>query len=125
MTDKPEIYTKSLNSLISLIKDSGQVVALGGKTSTVIPYQKEQIFGEGITIINLSQLPKEMEITGEGHLRVKGPVDWREAREFCSSHGREILTAPTEDTAHILLAATSATGERCLVLVPLGTKLFH
>ena len=110
----PEIYTKSLKSLISLINENDHLVALGGKTSTVIPYQNQDIFDAKVGVINLSQLPKAMDITPDGDLRVLGPVDWREARLFCDSNGREILTAPTEDTAHILSGlATSATGERC------------
>ena len=114
MHPKPEIYTKSLKALKSEISKPGSLVTVGGKTSTVIPYHLEPLFGENVRVINLSQMPKELKILENGDLMIRGPVDWREARVFCGENGREILTAPTEDTAHILSGlATSATGERC------------
>ena len=41
-------------------------------------------------------------------------MNWKEAKEYCQSNSREILTGPTEELACILSGvATSATGERC------------
>lgn len=114
MQNKYEIYIKSLNSLISELQKPGPIAVVGGKTSTVLPYQDLNLFGSQTRVINLSQMPKGLSIAENGDLTVLGPVDWREARQFCEENGREILTAPTEDTAHILSGlATSATGERC------------
>jgi len=114
MQIKPEIYTKSINSLISEVKKTGSLTVVGGKTSTVLPYQDVNLFGNETRVINLSQMPKSMSLNSSGDLTVTGPIDWKEARVFCEENGREILTAPTEDTAHVLSGlATSATGERC------------
>jgi len=111
---KSEIYIRSIKSLISHIKMCENIVVLGGKTSTVIPYQIPKPFSSRTKMMNLSQMPKELSLDSYGNLLIRGPVDWREARVYCESNGREILTAPTEDTAHILSGlATSATGERC------------
>ena len=114
MIQKPEIYSNSLKLLKLEVKNNDKIVVLGGKTSTVIPYQLSNLFDSSTTILNLSKMPKQMEILPNGDLKIQGAVDWREARIFCEQNDREILTAPTEDTAHILSGlATSATGERC------------
>ena len=84
MQSKHEIYTKSLNSLKSEINKPGVIVALGGKTSTVLPFHKEDLFGDEVRVINLSMMPKKLEILENGDLLVRGPVDWREARAFCA-----------------------------------------
>lgn len=84
------------------------------QTSTVIPF--ERISGELLpdTILgNLSTLKGSLALTDDFNLLVSGFVTWKEAKEFCRSHGREIMTSPTEELAGVLAGiATSATGER-------------
>lgn len=84
------------------------------QTSTVIPF--ERIRGELLpdTILgNLSTLKGSLALTDDFNLLVSGFVTWKEAKEFCRSHGREIMTSPTEELAGVLAGiATSATGER-------------
>jgi FAD/FMN-containing dehydrogenase len=114
MLIKSEIYTKSVKSLKTEILKPSPLVVVGAKTSTVLPFQNNNLFDDGVRVINLSRMPKFLELSKEGDLLVRGPVDWKEARNFCEQNGREVLTAPTEDSAYILSGlATSATGERC------------
>lgn len=84
------------------------------QTSTVVPFEK--IFGllSDQTILgNLSTLKGSLSLTLENNLLVTGFVTWKEAKEFCRSHGREIMTSPTEELAGVLAGiATSCTGER-------------
>ncbi len=83
------------------------------QTSTVIPF--ENLNGlQGETILgNLSTLKGSLEMLENGDLRVTGFVTWKEAKEFCLSRGREIMTSPTEELAGVLAGiATSCTGER-------------
>jgi glycolate oxidase len=88
-------------------------------TSTVIPYDKiesylNDIDGEEIFWGNLSTMPEHLELDEDGLLTVTGPVCWQDAKAFCRSKGRDIMTSPTEELASILSGlATSATGERC------------
>ena len=62
MHNRSEIYTKSLNSLKLEVSKPGNLFVLGGKTSTVLPYQKDNIFGEETRVLNLSQMPKELKL---------------------------------------------------------------
>lgn len=84
------------------------------QTSTVIPFEKLQ--GELLdqTVLgNLSMIKGEMNLDQNKNLVVKGFVTWKEAKEFCLSHGREVMTSPTEELAGVLAGiATSCTGER-------------
>lgn len=85
------------------------------QTSTVIPYDhlKEVFKQDDFYLCDLSHLPKSMTILANGNLLVKGPVSWRDAKEFLSEHKKAIKTSPTEELALITAgAATSATGER-------------
>jgi len=84
------------------------------QTSTVIPYEKmEGLLGEKTVLGNLSTLKGSMELLSNGNLRVNHFVTWKEAKEFCLSHNREIMTSPTEELAGVLAGiATSCTGER-------------
>jgi FAD/FMN-containing dehydrogenase len=44
---------------------------------------------------------------------IQGFVTWKEAKDFCRSKGREVMTSPTEELAGVLAGiATSCTGER-------------
>ena len=82
------------------------------QTSTVIPYDRlEQNFD---IVVNLSSLPKKMDLTDDGALFVEGPVTWQEGRDFLRAHGLTFKTTPTEELAAITAGvATSCTGERC------------
>lgn len=89
------------------------------KTSTVIPYDQieeclEKLNVAEFSMVNLAELPSSMELSEDGVLHVEGPVTWQEAKAYCNSKGRDIMTSPTEELACILAGfATSATGERC------------
>jgi FAD/FMN-containing dehydrogenase len=84
------------------------------QTSTVIPFEKMAgLLGPDTVLGNLSTIKGSMEILEGGNLLVSGFVTWKEAKEFCLTHGREIMTSPTEELAGVLAGiATSCTGER-------------
>ncbi len=84
------------------------------QTSTVIPYEKmEGLLNEKTVLGNLSTMKGSMEFLSNGNLRVNHFVTWKEAKEFCLAHNREIMTSPTEELAGVLAGvATSCTGER-------------
>jgi FAD/FMN-containing dehydrogenase len=84
------------------------------KTSTVIPFENyETILNSETVLGNLSLIKGEMRFDYSYNLIVTGFVTWKEAKEFCLAHGREIMTSPTEELAGVLSGvATSATGER-------------
>jgi glycolate oxidase len=84
------------------------------QTSTVIPFEKlEGLLGKETVLGNISTIKGSLELLPEGNLKVSGFVTWKEAKEFCLSHGREIMTSPTEELAGVLAGiATSCTGER-------------
>ncbi len=84
------------------------------QTSTVIPFEKmENLLNKSTVLGNLSLLKGNLSFDSEFNLKVSGFVTWKEAKEFCRQHGREVMTSPTEELAGILSGiATSATGER-------------
>jgi FAD/FMN-containing dehydrogenase len=84
------------------------------QTSTVIPFEKlEATLSPETTLGNLSTIKGKLELLPDGNLLVEGFVTWKEAKEFCLSNGREIMTSPTEELAGVLSGiATSCTGER-------------
>ncbi len=111
-----KISFKTKEELIAHIKTHEPTFYYSSQTSTVIPYDKlEEIYSEtDFTLGDLSRLPSHMELTANNTLLVKGPVNWKDAKQFLRSKHRNLMTAPTEDLALISAgAATSATGERC------------
>lgn len=117
-----EITTKSFTKVPELaeyLKKGTPTFFHGNQTSTVFPYDRLEEYGtkqgwQQFTLGNLNQLPHECSLTNENHLRIKGSVTWKEAREYCRSHGRNTMTSPTEELAAMLSGiATSCTGERC------------
>lgn len=107
---------KSKEELIEHIKKHQATFYYSSQTSTVIPYDKlEEIYKDKeFNLGDLSQLPSSMDLLENGNLYIKGPVSWKDAKEFLRTKGRTIKTAPTENLALISAgAATSATGERC------------
>jgi FAD/FMN-containing dehydrogenase len=114
------IKTKTFYDLATLeshLKTHIPSFYFGAKTSTVIPYDKIESLlkpqGE-YYLCDLSQMPKSMELTPDGHLKVRGAISWKEANDYLKPLGRSIMTSPTEELAHILSGlATSCTGERC------------
>lgn len=104
----------SIDELITHIKSGVPTLYHSSQTSTVVPF--ENISGQlsDETVLgNLSTLKGSLEFTSENHLLISGFVTWKEAKEFCRSHGREIMTSPTEELAGVLGGiATSCTGER-------------
>lgn len=66
---------------------------------------------------DLSQMPASIELNDNGDMKIAGAVSWKDARDFCWSKGREVMTSPTEELALVLSGlATSCTGERCFGL---------
>jgi glycolate oxidase len=83
------------------------------RTSTVIPFDKLEHEMQNTVVGDLAKIKGQMEMKGE-HVIIRGAVSWAEANQFLRSHGRAIMTSPTEQLALILAgAATSCTGERC------------
>ena len=118
-----KVEIKHIKSIIELkehLSSRRATLYVGSRTSTVLPYDqlidnpKEYGFDNELVIGDLSSLPKSMDLDLDGNLVVVGAVSWKEAKEFCFSMGREVLTSPTEELALCLSGiATSATGERC------------
>ena len=100
--------------LVDHIKSGVPTLYHSSQTSTVIPFEKIAGLLNPQTIMgNLSTMKGEMSLSSDGLLTVKGFVTWKEAKEYCLSHGREIMTSPTEELAGVLSGiATSCTGER-------------
>jgi glycolate oxidase len=108
---------KSKEELIEFIKTKTPAFYFSSQTSTVIPYDKiEKALAHkdpNYTLVNLAQMPAQMDLLKNNNLLIKGAISWKEAREFLKSKGRNIMTAPTEDLALVSAgAATSCTGER-------------
>lgn len=83
------------------------------QTSTVIPFENLSGLNGETVLGNLSTIKGHLEMLKDGNLKVTGFVTWKEAKEFCLSYGREIMTSPTEELAGVLAGiATSCTGER-------------
>ncbi|MCY4644832.1 MAG: FAD-binding oxidoreductase [Bacteriovoracales bacterium] len=105
---------KSLDDLAAHIKAKHPSLYFSSQTSTVIPFDRllRSPHKNGMDLVNLSQIPGEMEWAGK-NLLCRGGVTWKEAGEFCLESGREIMTYPTEELACVLAGvATSCTGER-------------
>ncbi len=67
-----------------------------------------------ICSVSLQNLSPKIELDKEGNVTVAGSVSWKDLKEFCDGHSREVMTSPTEELALVLSGiATSATGERC------------
>ncbi|RPJ72258.1 MAG: FAD-binding oxidoreductase, partial [Alphaproteobacteria bacterium] len=109
--------TKSFYSpeeLVTHIKNGTPTLYHSSQTSTVIPFENIQHSLNPETVLgNLSTIKGSLKFTIDNHLLVSGFVTWKEAKEFCRSHAREVMTSPTEELAGVLAGvATSCTGER-------------
>ena len=109
--------TKSFYSnpdIIAHLKTGTPTLFHSSQTSTVIPFEKMGELLKSNTVLgNLSTIKGNLEMLSSGNLKVGGFVTWKEAKEFCLSKGREIMTSPTEELAGVLAGiATSCTGER-------------
>lgn len=104
----------SIEELKAHIKSGLPTLYHSSQTSTVIPFEKIQGLLNPETVLgNLSTIKGHLEFSANNNLVVSGFVTWKEAKEFCRSHGREIMTSPTEELAGVLAGiATSCTGER-------------
>ncbi|MBC7537762.1 MAG: FAD-binding oxidoreductase [Bacteriovorax sp.] len=104
----------SNEELITHIKSGLPTLFHSSQTSTVIPFENIKGLLNPQTILgNLSTIEGHLEFTSNNDLFVSGFVTWKEAKDFCRSHGREIMTSPTEELAGVLAGiATSCTGER-------------
>ena len=107
------LIVKSREHLAAHIVKKRPSFYFSSQTSTVIPYDDLHKVLEGVDLVDLSQLPPEMEME-DHHLICRGGVTWQEAKAYCREHGREVITSPTEELANVLAGvATSCTGERC------------
>ena len=101
------------------------------KTSTVVPYEKleNHLASIGVNefvLGDLSSLEESMVLNERNELVIRGAVTWKDAREFCQSKGRQIMTSPTEELAAMLSGvATSCTGERCFGFGTLRDQLIE
>ena len=104
----------SFSDVVTHIKTGQPTLFHSSQTSTVIPFEKlEGTLGSSTVLGNLSTIKGNLEMLSSGDLKVSGFVTWKEAKEFCLQHGREIMTSPTEELAGVLAGiATSCTGER-------------
>jgi len=112
---------RTFDEVVEHVKNGQPTFYSASKTSTVIPYDKiEASLGDEYPefyLGDLSTIESSCILDDEGNLLIKGPVTWKEARAYCRSKGRDVMTAPTEELASILSGlATSATGERCFGL---------
>ncbi|OUR98545.1 hypothetical protein A9Q84_03790 [Halobacteriovorax marinus] len=113
-----KLTLKSIADLRSHILSKTPSFYHSSMTSTVIPYDSIESYLSSIgiaefTMVDLSTMPNFMEINERGELVISGAVTWKDAKAFCRSKGRDIMTSPTEELACILAGfATSATGER-------------
>ena len=107
-------YFDSIDQLSQFIKTHEPSIYLGSQTSTVIPFENLPAEFQNLTLCYLEKLPQHMNLLPNGDLEISGSVNWKEARSFLQSQGRDLLTFPTEELAAVIAGiATSATGERC------------
>lgn len=104
----------STDELIAHIRSGVPTLYHSSQTSTVVAFEKISDSLNTETVLgNLSTLKGSLKFTNDNNLLVSGFVTWKEAKEFCRIHGREIMTSPTEELAGVLAGiATSCTGER-------------
>jgi FAD/FMN-containing dehydrogenase len=118
MADYKTVRFKTIEELKEHIKSNKPTFYFSSQTSTVIPYDKLANylkFDGDFYLGDLGQLPSAMELRGDD-LHIKGAVNWKDAREFLLSKGRDIKTSPTEELAMVNAGlATSCTGERCFM----------
>jgi len=110
---------RSIDDVSSAVASGQALFLIGSKTSTVIPFEKmEAALGDFSGVIgDLSLMPPSIELNDNGDMKIAGAVSWKDARDFCWSKGREVMTSPTEELALVLSGlATSCTGERCFGL---------
>lgn len=107
---------KSQEELSTQIQLSSPAIYLSSKTSTVIPFDKLDLFykeylGE-ITLCDLSNMPASLEILDDHTAKITGALNWSEARKILRARGYDIMVSPTEELALVLAGiSTSATGE--------------
>ncbi|MBL7663807.1 MAG: FAD-binding oxidoreductase [Bacteriovoracaceae bacterium] len=115
---KTKIFSDE-QELVNHIKTQVPTFYFSSKTSTVIPYDKMEEYlsvgkDEKYFLGDLSQIPSQISLDENNYLVVRGAYTWKDAKAYLQSHGRNIMTSPTEELALTLAgAATSCTGERC------------
>ncbi|QDK42920.1 hypothetical protein DOM21_15965 [Bacteriovorax stolpii] len=103
----------SVPEVVAHLKTGQPTLFHSSQTSTVIPFENLSGLNSETVLGNLSTIKGHLEMMKDGNLKVTGFVTWKEAKEFCLSQGREIMTSPTEELAGVLAGiATSCTGER-------------
>lgn len=109
----------SVQDLARHLKAHQPGLYFSSRTSTVIPYDKLETLlpwegPDNFYLCDLSKVPSNMELKGNGNLVLSGAVSWEEAKKFLRPRGRNLKTSPTEQLALITAGiATSCTGERC------------
>ena len=113
------IYPKTWNELKSLLIQHTATLYVGGKTSTVIPFEKMENFLKEndlpeFDLACLSKIPTNFYLNKHKNLVIEGSENWKEVRTYLRSMNRDTMTSPTEELASVISGiATSATGERC------------
>ena len=106
---------KTLEKLQKIIQRKDPMIFLGARTSTVLPLDNQKITKmlAQVQLIDLTCLPKSMVIEGK-YVVIRGPVSWKDLRNFLHLKNLEASCWPTDQNALVLAGvATSATGERC------------
>lgn len=115
------IYLNSLEKLSAYLKTRTPSLFVQSMTSTVIPFHSKmttQSFGP-LQMVNLSGMSKHIELKNihttqdqTASVVVRGPVTWKELKEYLAPRGYRILASPTEELASVLAGvATSCSGE--------------
>lgn len=107
-------FLSSIDELPAILSTNTPLLFLGSRTSTVIPFDHlEELAKLDLILLDSTQLKAQFKMEDD-LLRVSGSSNWQEVKAFCQSHGRTVMTSPTEELAQVLSGvATSCTGERC------------
>jgi len=117
-------FLSSTDELSAIICNKEPLLFLGSCTSTVIPYDcLDKLTESNVTLVNSSKLKPYYRMESD-LLRLGGSSTWKDAKSFCQSRGRTVMTSPTEELAQVLSGvATSCTGERCFGLGTLRDQI--
>jgi glycolate oxidase len=106
-------YPENESELSELILSRRPSMYVGSQTSTVIPFDLlGEYYQQDLNMISLVKMRSSIELNESNQAIIKGSVSWEYARSFLRSKGRDIMVAPTDESALVLSGlATSATGE--------------
>ncbi len=121
-----KVFFKNFEEVVSTIKRREALFCSGSMTSTVLPYStlSETLGEKNITWGDLSNLPKNIELTNDSYVKVEGSVSWSELTQFLKNYKRKPMVTPTEKLALVTAGvATSATGDRSFMFGPLKKQV--